>query len=71
MILIHQKAVGYAKKFIMQGTLQDSDKLNVWRANTEKIQKILGWRPKYNLRDGLIKTVEWFRENIYLYEKRG
>lgn len=37
-------------------------------ANTEKIQKILGWYPKYNLENGLVKTVKWFRENIYLYE---
>jgi len=65
---ILKEIVGYQRDFAVEGFARESDKLQVWRANTEKIQNILGWRPKYNLRDGLIKTVKWFRENIYLYE---
>jgi nucleoside-diphosphate-sugar epimerase len=63
-----KRVIGYQMDFYLEGFPRDSDKLQVWRANTKKIQKILGWRPKYNLRDGLIKTIKWFRENIHLYE---
>jgi nucleoside-diphosphate-sugar epimerase len=62
--------VDYKMNFTVEGFPRESDMLRVWRTNTEKIQKILGWYPKYNLENGLIKTVKWFRENIYLYEKR-
>jgi nucleoside-diphosphate-sugar epimerase len=64
-----KEIVDYRTDFTVEGFPRDSDVLRIWRADTEKIQKILGWYPKYNLRDGLIKTVEWFRENIYLYER--
>jgi len=30
---------------------------------------MLRLRPKYNLKEGLIETVKWFRKNFYLYEK--
>ncbi len=29
----------------------------------EKARKILGYEPRYNLTDGLIKTIEWYRAN--------
>ena len=32
--------------------------------NIEKINRTLGWHPKYNLREGLQKTVEWYLNNI-------
>jgi len=67
---ILKEIVDYRMDSTVEGFPRDSDVLRIWRADTEKIQKILGWYPKYNLRDGLIKTVEWFRENLYLYEKR-
>ncbi|PKP62144.1 NAD-dependent dehydratase [Candidatus Atribacteria bacterium HGW-Atribacteria-1] len=60
--------VDYKINFNVEGFPRESDKLQVWRANTKKIQKTLGWRPKYNLENGLIKTVKWFRENIHIYE---
>lgn len=31
--------------------------------------KNLGWKPKTNLESGLQKTVDWFEDNISLYEK--
>jgi len=67
---ILKEIVDYRMDFTVEGFPRDSDVLRIWRADTEKIQKILGWYPKYNLRVGLIKTVEWFRENLHLYEKR-
>jgi len=63
-----REITGYRGEFTVEGTPRDSDKLQVWRANTEKIQKMLRWRPKYNLKEGLIETVKWFRENIHLYK---
>ncbi len=65
---ILKEIVGYKMDFTVEGFPRDSDVLRVWRADTEKIQKMLGWYSKYNLENGLIKTVKWFRENIYLYE---
>jgi UDP-glucose 4-epimerase len=32
-----------------------------------KAKKILGWRPKYNLNEGLPITMKWFRENSDIY----
>lgn len=37
--------------------------------DVSKIQS-LGWEPKYPIRDGLEKTLNWLRENRWIYEKR-
>jgi nucleoside-diphosphate-sugar epimerase len=39
-----------------------------WQANISKSKDILKWEPKYSIDEGLKKTIEWFRENIHLYE---
>ena len=39
-----------------------------WVADISKIKKILNWQPKYNLKDGLKKDIEWFKKNISLYK---
>lgn len=31
--------------------------------NVERAKKELGWKPKLDLKEGLLRTVEWFREN--------
>jgi len=31
--------------------------------NVEKAKKEFGWKPELDLREGLVKTVDWFREN--------
>lgn len=36
-------------------------------ANINKANKILGWKPKFSIKDGLKKSYEWFEENNYLY----
>ena len=36
---------------------------------TKKIQS-LGWKPKLSIRDGVIKTVEYLRENEWVFEAR-
>jgi len=37
--------------------------------DTKKIQS-LGWKPKLGIRDGVIKTVEYLRENEWVFEAR-
>lgn len=37
---------------------------------TKKIQS-LGWKPKFSIRDGVIKTVEFLRANEWVFEARG
>jgi nucleoside-diphosphate-sugar epimerase/glycosyltransferase involved in cell wall biosynthesis len=32
-----------------------------WYANIEKVRTIIGWRPQVELREGLLRTAEWFR----------
>ena len=29
-----------------------------------KAKELLGWKPKTNLDEGIIKTLKWFKENI-------
>ncbi|GAB7521229.1 NAD-dependent epimerase/dehydratase family protein [Paraburkholderia sp. 2C] len=36
---------------------------------TKRIQA-LGWKPKYGIRDGVIKTVQYLRENEWVFEAR-
>lgn len=38
--------------------------------DTKKIQS-LGWKPKFGIRDGVIKTVEYLRSNEWVFESRG
>ena len=37
--------------------------------NPEKIKNELGWKPKYNLEQGLQMTVDWYRQNRSWWEK--
>ncbi len=39
----------------------------VWRADISKAGRLLGWRPKYGLSEGLRKTFQWFKGNWALY----
>ena len=38
-----------------------------WVADSHKIQKELGWRPKYTVEQGLGRMVEWFTSNTALH----
>ena len=29
-----------------------------------KAEELLGWRPRYDLEEGLLRTIEWYRTNI-------
>jgi nucleoside-diphosphate-sugar epimerase len=39
-----------------------------WQADISKAHRLLHWRPRYDLDKGLKKTIDWFRDNLYLYE---
>lgn len=43
------------------------DSGTIWQADIKKAKRLLGWEPMTSLRDGLCKTLTWFRENIDLY----
>ena len=36
---------------------------------TQKIQS-LGWKPKFSIRDGVLKTVQYLKENEWVFERR-
>ena len=40
-----------------------------WRADISAAKKMIGWKPRTSLVDGVSRTIEWFRENMSLYSK--
>ena len=34
---------------------------SVWRSDSRKIERALGWQPRYSLEEGFLRTVEWYR----------
>ncbi|HEX55174.1 MAG: NAD-dependent dehydratase [Candidatus Altiarchaeales archaeon] len=46
---------------------QDSEVERLCADNT-KARKILGWKPKINIDDGLMFTIDWISENIQIYK---
>ncbi|MCA9407716.1 MAG: NAD(P)-dependent oxidoreductase [Candidatus Omnitrophica bacterium] len=41
---------------------------NVWVSDSRRIKKDLGWEYQYDLRDGLIKMLEWLRDDPILLD---
>ncbi|MCQ1528100.1 NAD-dependent epimerase/dehydratase family protein [Lutispora saccharofermentans] len=68
--LIIKEVNGAAK--INYGVLEQR-KNDLWNPlpNVEKINSILGWKPKISIEDGIKSTVSWYKENYRYYEKRG
>jgi nucleoside-diphosphate-sugar epimerase len=62
-----KKITGYRKTLTIQENLLEKDKLPIWRANINKALETIAWKPKYNLKMGLFKTVEWFKTNLNDY----
>lgn len=38
-----------------------------WVADVSHTKKVLGWKSKYSIDTGLLKTYSWFQENLQLY----
>ena len=41
----------------------------IWQANIDRAKELLGWTPKYLLKDGLTESLKWFDKNIKFYVK--
>lgn len=41
---------------------------NIWLADISKAKKLFKWQPRYNLEEGLKKTIIWFKKNKHLYQ---
>ena len=51
---------------VLWGTVQKQARFiepDKWQADISKIEKIMHWKPKYSLVDGIRKTIEWWKEN--------
>jgi dTDP-glucose 4,6-dehydratase len=38
------------------------------KCDNSKLMNYTGWKPKYNLNNGLKKTIEWFKQNWKFYK---
>lgn len=41
-----------------------------WQADISQAKKLIGWKPKFSQKEGIIKTIKWFNENQNLYKTR-
>lgn len=40
----------------------------LWEADIRKTANVFGWKPKHSLKQGISKTVDWFRKHRKLYQ---
>lgn len=52
------------------GQKRGFDHKGKWVADISKIKKMLRWKPRYSLSEGLGISAEWFRKNINIYERK-
>jgi len=43
---------------------------NIWACNNGKVKRFFKWKPQYNLKSGLEKTIEWYRANPHFLDTR-
>ena len=48
----------------INGREADTD---IWVSSIEKIEERYNWKPKYNMEEGLKKSLKWFKDNMNLY----
>lgn len=48
----------------INGRKADTD---IWVSSIEKIKERYNWKPKYNMEEGLKKSLKWFKNNMNLY----
>jgi nucleoside-diphosphate-sugar epimerase len=51
---------------IVRGPMHPADAKATWASN-EKAERLLGWHATVGLRDGLVRTVDWYRRNPGLF----
>jgi len=62
------------KNIISTGVILEYNAINgreadtdIWVSSIEKIKERYNWEPKYNMEEGLKKSLKWFKNNISLY----
>ncbi|MFL0266618.1 NAD-dependent epimerase/dehydratase family protein [Candidatus Clostridium radicumherbarum] len=40
-------------------------------ANISKIKSLLQWRPEINIEEGIIRTINWYKQNKYMFKMAG
>lgn len=48
---------------------REFDTENIWVADIRKAKRMLNWKPRYSLKEGLLKTHKWFQKNNHVYRK--
>ncbi|HEY9061466.1 MAG TPA: SDR family NAD(P)-dependent oxidoreductase [Pseudobacteroides sp.] len=45
----------------------------MWKQQPDikKIQNVLGWEPQIGLEEGIIRTIDWYKNNLHKYENTG
>jgi len=57
------------KKDLKWGTMEGrSFDTTSWQADMSHTNDSLGWKAEHSLEEGIKKTVEWFKENMHLYD---
>ncbi len=51
-------------KYVELGNLENKDE-KLLICDNKKAKKLLNWEPKYSLEEGLLKSVDYFKENYY------
>jgi len=64
---IVKNLTGSGKNALWGATEKKRQEPSMWLADMTKTKKVLGWKPKYKLRDGLRKCVSWYKANQALY----
>ena len=54
------------KPIIMNKSKQE---INFQKLNYDKIKKDLGWKQRVSLKDGLLQTIDWYKQNQRLFKK--
>ena len=42
-----------------------------WQADINKISDCFNWKPQYSIKQGLEKTIQWFKNNLSLYKNEN
>jgi nucleoside-diphosphate-sugar epimerase len=64
------KKIGHSNIDLRFGAMDFRETENfIWVSDTDKMEKLLKWRPKHSISQGLSKTLSWFEKNKDLYNK--
>lgn len=67
LIAIAEEVTGIKLKRSSQAFENRPPDVRNWVADIRNAERLLGWMPRHDLRAGLLKTFEWFRDHQHLY----